>query len=551
MEAALLFGIAVGFDLLGDWRGIPQVFAGNLFNPDSYIRLVRIEAGLRAGQIGYAIPRGGFVLHWSHLLDSILLAAAAPLVPWLGWHRALFWVGAASGPVGVGLLAIAVAWATAPLAEPSMRWWAGVAVGVAPGIGAYGRLGVIHHHVLLVLVAVMVAGWSFRAAAGWRGAAVPAGAWFAFGLWLTPETWPFGLLSLGAIGVGWIAGNEGTARALTVAGATLGSLVLAVLLVDPPPGRAVAFDHVSVVHLGLAATIAALGAGLAGIDRLRLGAAGRAGAGAALAVALLGVWAALFPRALLGPAGMTASPGAAVMLASVSEMRPASPPAFAIALLLGGAFGVAASAWVARRERSWLALYGALCGLVIFVLGARYMRFAPYGEALGAAMLPVVLSAIGAVKRVGLLALVLFVPRIAPSFAPVQQAGPGCALADVAGRLAPDAGEIVLASADLTPELLYRTGVRTVGGLYLRDVPGFLRLRAAWDADPGRTVPEAVRATGARLLLFCARPAVPVTAGARTHPTLAGALERGRVPPWLRRLWHDPESGLTLYRIGG
>ena len=549
----VLFAIAVAFDLLGGWREIPHVVRGGLFNPDSYMRLDRIEAGLRAGHIGYWIPRAGFVLHWSHLLDSLLLAAAAPLVPLLGWHRALFSAGAVSGPVSVGLLAVAVAWAGAPLSEPRFRWWASVAVGMAPAIEGYGRLGVIHHHVLLVVVAVMVAGYAFRAAAGERRCGMAAGAWFAFGLWLTPEIWPFGILALGALGVGWLTGVAGTGRALAVAGVTTSVLVGAILPVDPPPGAAgaigVAFDHVSVVHLALALAVAAVGAGLEGIDRAGLVGGRRAALGIGVGCCLIGAWVAIFPRAVAGPAGMSTAPGAGLMLAAISEMQPVVRPALVATFLLGGFFGVAGAGWIAWRRRSWLAAYGAGCGLVVLALGFRYVRFSPYGEALGAAMLPPVLTAMDGevVWRVGLLAVLLLLPRVAPAFAAAPRVA-GCALEGVAARLAPDAGQMVLASADLTPALLYRTRVRVVGGLYVRDVAGFLRGRAAWRADvvprgPGARVPEAVRASGASLVLFCRR------ASGSPGATLAGALARGRAPPWLRLLWYDRASGFALYRI--
>lgn len=540
----VLFAIAVAFDLLGDWRGIAHVVQGGLFNPDSYMRLERIEAGLRRGHIGYWIPRGGFVLHWSHLFDSLLLAASAPLEPLLGWHRALFWVGAASGPVSVGLLAVAVAWAGAPLSERRFRWWAAVAVGMAPAIEGYGRLGVIHHHVLLVLVAVMVAGYAFRAAAGELRCGMAAGAWFAFGLWVSPEIWPFGILALGALGVGWLEGVPGTGRALAVAGLTASVLVGAILLVDPPPGAVLAFDHVSVVHLGLALAVAGIGAGLAWIDRVGPAAGRRAALGIAVGASLLGAWVAIFPRAVAGPAGMSTAPGAGLMLAAISEMQPVVRPALVVTFLLGGFFGVAGAGWIGWRRRSWLAAYGAGCGVVVLALGFRYVRFSPYGEALGAAMLPPVLTAMGGEMpwRVGLLAVLLLVPRVAPAFdrAPEGIAGgAGCALEGVAARLAPDAGRVVLASADLTPELLYRTRVRVVGGLYVRDVAGFLRLRAAWRAAsasgrPAAREPEAVRASGASLVLFCRR---------------AGGA-RGLSPDWLRLLWYDRASGFALYRIG-
>jgi hypothetical protein len=591
-EAAVLFLIAVAFDLLGDWRGALRVLNGRLFNPDSYMRLVRIEAGLRSGHIGYLIPRGasgaGFILHWSHLLDSLLLTASAPLEPLLGWHRALFWVGAASGPISVGLLAIAVVWASAPLAQQRYRWWGAIAIGVSLAIDGYGRFGVIHHHVLLVLVAVMVSGYAFRAAAGQeeRRASIAAAAWLAFGLWLSPEAWPFGVLALGALGVAWLTGIAAAARALAVAGFALTLLLGAILLVDPPPGPAIAFDHVSLVHLALAGAIALLGAGLAAIDRFfasrarqartesfRVSACGhapilRAVLGIALAAILLGLWGELFLRALLGPAGLTSTPGAALMLNAISEMRPVFRLSFAIAFLFTGFFGVAAAGWLAWRRRSWLGAYGSICGLFLLALGLRYLRFSPYAEAFGAAMLAPVLTEISRQRsvgpvaqvlcRVGLLALFLLFPRVAPALdhglqrtIAALKAAPSCALQDVAGRFGPYAGEVVLADPNLTPELFYRTDLKTVGSGYVRNVPGFLRARAAWRATPGATEPAAVRASAARLLLFCVRPGRSSLLAGAKGPTLLEALGAGHVPPWLHLLWQDKASGNTLYRIAG
>ena len=571
-EGVSLFLIGGVLDLLGDWRGIPYVVAGSLFDPDSYMRLVRIEAGLRAGHIGSVVARDasghGVILHWSHLLDSLLLLAAAPFEPLLGWHRALFWAGAVSGPIAVSLLAVAVAWVAAPLAERRFRWFAAVAVGVSPGIGALGRLGVVHYHVLLVLAAVMTAGFAFRAAAGERGRELAAAAWLAFGLWLSPEAWPYGLLALGALGVAWLTGTRDAARELTSAGLFLALLLGAILLVDPPPGAAVAFDHVSVVHLSLAVVVATLGWGMMGLERLPLAPPVRLAGGTACAAALFGVWGAIFPRALLGPAGLTMAKGAALFFAAISEWQPATQPVEAVAFLLLGVFGVAVAGWLALRTRSWLAAYGAFCSVVVLVLGFRYVRFSAYPEAFGAAMLPVALTAISRTPaaspvrqmlyRVGVLALVLLVPRAAPALdrGPVPMAvsvgeGSSCDLGEVASRFAPYVGEIVLSNPNLSPELLYRTRVDTVGSLYHRGLAAFLRLRAAWLAGPSSGVPDAVRASGAQLVLFCPRAARTVLLREAPHDALLAKLEAGEVPAWLRPLWHDQASDFTLYQVEG
>ena len=47
-----------------------------------------------------------------------------------------------------------------------------------------------------------------------------------------------------------------------------------------------------------------------------------------------------------------------------------------------------------------------------------------------------------------------------------------------------DVRAVVPADVNDTPDLLYRTQVRTVGSLYHRDIEAFARLRAAWRVPP-------------------------------------------------------------------
>jgi hypothetical protein len=54
-----------------------------------------------------------------------------------------------------------------------------------------------------------------------------------------------------------------------------------------------------------------------------------------------------------------------------------------------------------------------------------------------------------------------------------------------------------------TPEILWRTPVRTVGSLYHRSIGAFLRARDAWRSAPSGTVPQTVLATGATHILAC------------------------------------------------
>ncbi|MBV8095264.1 MAG: hypothetical protein JO110_18940, partial [Acetobacteraceae bacterium] len=100
MLISILFACIAGRDAF--WGAM----RGSLVNPDSYMRLIRLQEILRQQAPLHTVPRDGSglgtVLHWSHLLDSIVLALACPLVPVFGWHAALYWIAVAFGPLSLG-----------------------------------------------------------------------------------------------------------------------------------------------------------------------------------------------------------------------------------------------------------------------------------------------------------------------------------------------------------------------------------------------------------------------------------------------------------------
>ena len=151
-------------------RDLPGVLGGALVNPDSAMRLVRLHDMLAAGRTLDVVMRDGsghgVVVQWSHLLDSLLLLLAMPLAPLLGWHAALRWVAPFVGPLCVAGLGAALAWAMAPIAERRWRLLAPVMAATAPPVLSYGLPGVVHHHLLIALTAVMAAGWAGRAILG-------------------------------------------------------------------------------------------------------------------------------------------------------------------------------------------------------------------------------------------------------------------------------------------------------------------------------------------------------------------------------------------------
>jgi len=239
-------------------------------------------------------------------------------------------------------------------------------------------------------------------------------------------------------------------------------------------------------------------------------------------------------------------------------------------LSLNSAVAAAVLLWLAVRDRqiAWrsvLWVYAALCVAALVLLGELHVRFAIYGEAAAAAVMPVALTectrllaarplAVQAILRSLAVLLVLLATRanvLAQHLAPdAHPSSPDsrCSVRKAARLLAPYAGQVVLSDANDAPELLYRTQLKTVGSLY-RNVDGFMRLRAAWRSGPSRLEPQEVSATGATFVLFCPRSPRSILVADLPEQTLLDRLTRGEVPPWLHLVATDPQSGFSLYRV--
>ena len=306
------FALGTALTLLATSFMIGPVLHGELFNPDSYMRLARIHDMLAQGRVLDTVAAdgsgSGTVLHWTHLLDGLLLALSLPLRPFLGSEAALFWAAALFGPLSVGVLAACAAWAVAPLADAGFLFLTPVAIALSHGTMNYGMLGEAHHHILVLADAVLIAGWAGRAAVGNAGAGWYLGLWSALGIWLTPETMPAILMGYGAVGIAWLSGKARPApgNALARAEIAFSALIVVELLLDPPSSGyfAAEIDRLSAVWFALGLVVLAIGLGLYALDRLQLGGVARAAAGLALTLGALGLWLALYPKVLAGTDGL-------------------------------------------------------------------------------------------------------------------------------------------------------------------------------------------------------------------------------------------------------
>jgi hypothetical protein len=571
-QAMVCFFLASSIDIAIARFEFEALIHGSLLNPDSYMRLVRLHDIMRAHAPIDIVARdasgSGTLLYWSHLLDSLLLVLATPLMPLLGEHEALRWAGIALGPLGVGLLGLALAWAGANLSDPASRWTAALCGALAMPVVGYALPGVVHHHILVALAAVMCAGWAARARTAGVGAGWMLGAWAGFGLWVSPEVMPFVLMAVAGVGLGWLIEPEHPAwgEACAAFGTSLTLVVGLALAVDPPYGGylTVEIDRLSFGWLVLALLCALIGWSLWGLDRRQISWRTRAVLGCGVTLVCASLWLALCPALLHGPEAVLNGQQAHVFFDVIAEMRPIGSFGDAALFLLPGIFGTICALLLAARRRSIGWAYVAICCTLLLVMGTLHRRFSIYSACAGAAMVPIAITmltrhfdrrpALAGVARIALLLGLILGPLvihrvIAGAAASEAPTGP-CDLQAAAPMLAPFAGQVVLTDVNDTPEMLYRTGLLTVGSLYYRDPNAYFRLRAAWRSDPdGPVPPEAVRATRATLVLFCRSTRRSFMVADLPRKTLWDRLSRGAPPVWLHKLGESVGGGYDLYRI--
>ena len=574
----IYFFVAIATVLLKKPHNIILVGHGTLQDPDSYMRLVRIQEALDQGHwFGDAVSRDasgfGIVIHWSHLLDGIILMLRSVLKLMLPPDEALLWAGVITSILSVGLLGAVCAWAVAPLAKRGWLWIAPLGVAAAAPVVAYAQFGTVTHHVFLFALAAATWGAGGRAAFGSVRWGSMAGVFAGVGIWLSPEAMPFGLMAFGAILLSWATRPAPT---VALASAACGSAFLATiafeLLVDPPhSGRAAPqLDRLSVVFLCLAAIVCAVSWLPRMLTSIRLSISARFAIAVLASMGGAMLWLMLFPGYLSGLTGLMTPEEASAFFPSIQEMQPINTASLFAACALPGILAVIAAFGYAIWQReilpSLLWVYAGLCASVCVTLSLVHVKFSSYAVAGAAMVLPVLLSHAGAsmpkpwcrLVRPGLVAAFLCVPSVlalmllsrteveAARATSTYQAQ--CSMQTLTQMLAPHPGAVVLANVDDGPELLYRTRVKIIGSLYHSGIHGFMRLKAAWAATDLDHVPDELRATGAHYVVLC--PGIlPKNMASGHRATLFERLD-GRDPPvWLHPVPGEPDSGWTLYEV--
>lgn len=568
-------------------RGFPTLWQAGGDN-DSLLRLVEVR-DLLSGQGWFDLhqyrmgPEGGFVMHWSRLVDAPI-AGIILLVEALGGS-------AATAETAARLVWPALLFCLAVffIVRAARRYGGEAAAVPATVLGAAAlyfvgvfRPGTLDHHnaqIMLTLASLSL----LLAAPVQRWAALAAGAAIALSLAIGMETAPY----VAAIGFGvavlFAFGGEGEgaiARGFGLGFAGVSAIVFFATI--PRSGWAVpACDAYSVVQFALAA-IAGLGlAGIASVEATSRTRTRRTAALALLAVALAVVIVRFFPHCLAAPYADVDPRLKTMWLDQVDEAQsllrlfsnsPATvaaryvTPLIALALL---ALRLRRGAW--RRE-DWLVF---VTLVTAFLVSAWQVRGTTFSIAFAAIPLAawvgawreraLAASTAGAQLRMALVWIVslnaswMGMASAASSAAnslsgaAEQSAAVGvdaedhCDTAADFARLAELPKTTVLAVSNLGSSILVHTGHRVLAGPYHRNIAGNLAVLDAF-TGPIEAAQKVVRDRHVGLVAICHDDAEQSLLSGTAPAGLLAALMRGEVPGWLEPV-DASEPLLQLYRV--
>ena len=519
---------------------------GDLFGTDPYMRLVRVSELIEdGGWFDSVIERSnapfGDELHWTRPFDVLLIALAAPLVPFVGFQDALFTAGVIVSPLLHLIALFGIIWAVTPLfGNQRARLAAIVAIG-QPMIILQVMPGQADHHSLQLLALVVELGLLIRLfdaehASHRPRLAVAAGVVAGFGIWVSPEMTILSGLAAAVLGIAWLR-DQIPAIVLRRYALGMATLIAVALLVEHPPSALldVEYDKISVAHLATAFAVLLVAVAFEWIEARPTPPPARL----LLALPVAGVVGLIL---LFAFRGLVQGPVAAVdprliplWLDHVSELQPLFPSSVSdVGWLLVAAGPVVItlpvtviSAWRTRHDPTgpaWAML--AILSVGYFALALWHVRFMPFAaifiaivsaEILGrmrdwmqqlrfAPLRRVAWAITAPLFVVGSMIVGAIVIVSTSDAEAANEAAEVCDLHAAAAAIDHQPGSpnaVVYAHIDFGPELLYRTDAAIVAGPYHRNGTGILDVYeffSSTDLDQSRRLAEA---RGARFVLVC------------------------------------------------
>ncbi len=580
--AVLLFVVLVHI-MRGFYLG-PGVLDGNLVDGDSYIHMVRISQLYLTGDwfdsslVGSNAPFGT-TLHWTRLFDLILLGLALPLVPFIGFEKALFDAGAIISPLLHIISVIALIWATRPVLGRKGAYLGGGLMAAQPSIMSSAIVGYVDHNMLFVLIAIIAFGFLARSLSGLgQRHAWAAGLAISTGLWVGVEMVVFLGVCLFLTATAWLFEDREALlrnRQLTL-GFSLG--VALVLLVERGVSGYldIEYDRISIVHLSLAVLLAAFWAAVGwwqGRHHMSLMARALAGiAGAATVAAVMYV---IFPKFLAGPMAII-DPAAMPYFQAVSENDTiGSIPRFLIffgpsILALPWAIWRMREEWRGPGFWAWGLVVTAL--IVYLAFSVYWVRWSYYAGIFMAIIIADLIlradafisSRLNGMAKTLTVVPVLSIIAIGPttigliSFlaSPQPKQPVTCnirAITDIlnspkwSGR-----SRIIITSANFGPQILYRTKHRVLATFHHRNGAGMVDSVKTMKADNEAEILSLIDRRLIDIILICpGSPADSYFADNASSSSLYKRLERGDLPSRIRRikLPKTPNSGFMMFEV--
>lgn len=591
-----LLGVLVFVSVVhgGWWIFGDRIVAGGGFGDgDSYLRLLRVERLIETGDwLDIAIPDAnapfGTTLHWTRIFDMVLLAAAVPMVPFLGFSKALFWSGVVISPLIHILSAGILVWAVFPVLGLGGALFVGALSAAQAGILTFSLVGRADHHTMFILLMALALGFVFRVLMLSARSVWPArwaGVFLAVGIWEGPENLIFMSLCLGVIGFVWLSGEkDGAMKNFNVAQGLLAGL-LTFTLIERGFGGVfdVEYDRISIVHVSFSFLLASFWAFVVGVLEPR---AGKLMTPHRLAIAVGGlvvltlVMILLFPKIIDNPLN-DADPAIQPIYARISEYKAVADfPHFLIyfgGILFAGPWLLwrLKRIWGGSLRWSWI-LIGT--GLIIYILfGVNWSRWSMYS----AVFMTIVLADLLSETDRWISSRYSFPSRIPMKVMAITMiaAGPmltGALLVDAkktdADRAAaktvacpvhelsqflnqsPWSGRsrIIAASANFGGELIYRTDHQVLATVHHRNVRGILDGFGILNSSDEAKITKLVRKRQVDLLVLCPKSGDDSYFLMGDDPNaLYRRLTENRIPLWARaiKLPDELKNKFLLFEI--
>lgn len=551
---------------------------GNLNEPDSYMRLVRVSELVHGGGwYDSVIERSnvpdGDNLHWTRPFDVLVIAGALPLIPFMDIDRALLWSAGIVCPVLHLAALLALLWAARPLGinRPLLA----IAALAQPYLLTQSMPGRADHHILQILLLVVSLGITLRLVAPSRSRWLPwiGGIVAGAGIWVSVEMLLPLLVTVGVLSAAWVARGDRALPGIMARYALATALTLAVAITAeraPSQWFATEYDKISVVHLTAAGSLAltwlavALATRNRGAARQASARAGMLGAAAGASVVML---VALYPKVLGGP-DVDVNPAVQeIWLDKVTELQPLIPrssDSLGSLLLIAGqavlAFAaipfVIVRAYRLRALTTWAVVVLSLG--IFFALSLQHARSAGYltipasivvafllGElhnSLKRVRWPAIRGAAWSTASVASLGGFFIVGGAVAGQPDIGNGYDGpkrCPLSDIAPFLDDvdglgDHERVIATTIWYGPELLYRTHHSIIAGPYHRNAEGIIDLYNLFVLPPDKSR-EIVDQRGVDLILLCPSAIEYQFAAEDAGPESLDALLRGDepLPDWL------------------